>query len=161
MAEKVAGPGEGPTSEADERRALEELAKLTAEPVTLRLEDGRRVKVEAVRGRVFAAFCRAMQPIRADARALEQGQVEQRDFLDVCAAHADEVLEVVQLCTGLDAQALDTIGSGDLFMLYSSALKVNADFFARGAVAAAARARLDGVELMAPEPADGSLPSSS
>lgn len=166
MAEKVAGPGEeGQASEADERRALEELAKLTVEPMELRMADGRRIAVRPVRGRQFAAYSRAMRPIRAAARARAQngGKDAERDFVDVMAEHADEVFTVIRVCTGLGDEELDALGPGDLFMLFGAAGKVNADFFAAGAVAAAARARLDGVEFM-PEgaaPAAGSTPSST
>jgi len=125
--------------------AIEALGALSdPEPVSIALAGGGTLTIRALQGRDFAAFARAMAPVRAAARAHPEtvdSEDADQDFLDLLAEHADSMYEVVHLCAGIDLKAAEALDLGDLCVAWGQAQMVNRDFFYQRLLGSAARNR--------------------
>jgi hypothetical protein len=107
--------------------------------VPVQLREGEAVAVSPIRMRQVGALARAVDAIWPQLLAISmdaQGQPRSptmADLTGLLAAHAEEMIDAVAVCTGMKPAQLDGLYPDDFALLALACLEVNADFFAQAA----------------------------
>jgi hypothetical protein len=135
--------------------------------VAVALREGEPVAVSPIRMRQVGALARAVDAIWPQLLAISMDANGQprtpvmADVLGLLAAHAEEMVDAVAVCTGMKPGQLEALYPDDFALLALACLEVNADFFAQAASRLKAAAPQIAPDMMARFGAQTNSPVSS